>query len=299
MNKLLRFRSLALLLAIAALLGAAIGCVGDDSTSGQAIAASFGNVPEAANGSDQPTGIWVTGRGEASGPPDLALLALGVQATAETAAEARAEAAVGIEDVMAVLDDHGVAEIDIQTLRFDIRPEYRGSEVVKCPEATPASPQGQSEGPTLRPAQTQGCYTTNEQILIGYRVNNSLSVKVRDLDAVGAIIDGVAEAAGDLIRVDSIRFAIEDTKALEEQARAEAVADLHDKAEQLASHAGVALGPLTLLAEGMGVTPFQSFAQRAEFVSFAALNDSTSVSSGELDVVVAVQGVFEIAPGGN
>ena len=72
-------------------------------------------------------------------------------------------------------------------------------------------------------------------------------MNVRDLDAVGVIIDQVMEASGNLIGFQGISFIIEDTKPLEEQARA--AADLMDKTEQMSGVAGVQLGAMVSIIE--------------------------------------------------
>ena len=51
----------------------------------------------------------------------------------------------------------------------------------------------------------------SERVLVGYRVNNNVVVKVRDLNAAGDIIDEAVQAGGDATRVDGLRFTAEDT----------------------------------------------------------------------------------------
>ena len=46
--------------------------------------------------------------------------------------------------------------------------------------------------------------------MVGYSVNDSASIKIRDLDSVGAVIDDVVTAMGDSTRVNNIRFTVED-----------------------------------------------------------------------------------------
>ena len=120
----------------------------------------------------------------------------------------------------------------------------------------------------------------------------TLTVKVRDLDSVGEIIDGVTESAGNFTRVDGIDFAIEDSKELQNEARAVAIEDLQDKARQMASLAGGELGRLVFISESGGTSPVPS--TRFESDSFAGVAQATSIQAGELDVVVSVQGVFDI-----
>ncbi len=257
-------------------------------------------------GTNTNTGIWVNGRGDASGAPDLAIVNLGVEALADTAAEARADAAVAIDGAIAVLRASGVADPDIQTRFFNISPRYNTVEVTKCQSETDEEPREDpvASGAPVPPSAAEAlvrqekpsgseCSVAFERVLVGYQVNNQLTVKVRDLDSVGEIIDGVTESAGDLTRVDGISFSIEDSKELQDEARIAAIEDLQDKARQVAGLAGVELGRLVFITESGGASPVP-FARFESDFAFAAAAPPTSIQSGELDVVVTVQGVFEI-----
>ena len=134
------------------------------------------------------SGIWVTGEGTIALEPDLALLNLGVEATAGTVAEARGEAASAMDAIVAALKAQGVEDRDIQTRFFNISPRYEYQEVLE-------------EG-----------FRRGKQVLVGYVVNNSASVKIRDLDSVGRVIDEVADAGGDVTRINGISFTVDDTK---------------------------------------------------------------------------------------
>ena len=212
------------------------------------------------------SGIHVTGLGTVTAEPDLAVLSLGVEAFAETVSEARQTAATATNSIIAALRDQGVQDNDMQTAHFSIQPEYDW--------------ENNRNG---RPP------------IIGYRVTNTLSIKVRDLDSVGPVIDGAAAAGGDVTRVNSIRLSIEDGAALAEQAQRLAVQDALSKAGLLAEEAGVTLGDLQFITEvsspQYGRNEDVFFAERA--VS-AAAPAPTSILTGEQDVVVRVQAVFGI-----
>ena len=238
-----------------------------------------------------PAGIWVVGQGTASGAPDLAILNLGVEALADSAAEARGEAAEGIDATIAALKESGVAEEDIQTRHFSIGPRYNYVEVSECVDVEGETVVVGSDGNI--PPGTQ-CTRSHKQVLEGYQVSNRLTVKVRDLDSVGEVIDGVIEAAGDIVRINGINFSLEDSQALEDEARAAAVADLKAKAAQLAELAGVELGRLVYLSEVSGPTPFAQFDRRFEFAALESASALTSIEAGELEVAITVVGVFEI-----
>ncbi len=191
------------------------------------------------------------------------MLSAGVEAMASSVEQARGQAAGAMDGVIATLKARGIQDRDIQTRHFNISPEYTYNELKRQRE------------------------------LVGYRVTNQVSVKIRDMDSVGIVIDEVAEAAGDLVRIQGIRFTVEDTKVLESQARIEAVQDLMSKARQFAELTGVQLGNPTFLSEGGGAVPrVQNLAVRA--LAEAAPAPPTSISGGELTVTITVQGAFSI-----
>lgn len=203
------------------------------------------------------TGISVSGQGEASGAPDLATVSLGVEAVRDTVQAAREDAAAAMNQVLAVLRDQGIEERDIQTSFFNIYPRY----------------------------------DRDGQNITGYQVSNQVTVKIRDLNAVGNIIDEVVAAGGNLTRFQGVSFSIENPKPLEEQARAAAVADLTAKANQLASLTGVELGNLVSISESGGFPRPVAFAERA----FLAADTATPIVPGEVDVMVTLEATFAIA----
>lgn len=207
----------------------------------------------------QPQGISVSGEGRVAAPPDVALLRLGVSAKAATVAQAMSQAQSAANKVITSLKANGIQEKDIQTVQFSVHAEYD--------------------------------YRDGQQILTGYRVTHILSVKVRNLDQTGKVIDDAAAAAGDLFQVQGISFTIDDPTPLRVQAREKAVADAQAKAEQLARLTGVGLGrPIFISESAMAPPPpplpVPTFA-RAEAAT-------TPIQAGELEVVVTVQILYAI-----
>ena len=214
-------------------------------------------------------GIQVTGQASVNVEPDLALVSVGVETMGETVAEARAAAAEAMDAIVGAVKAHGLEDKDIQTQSFNIWPRYEYPEVI-------------SSG-TI----------TNKQVLVGYTVSNIASIKVRNVDGVGAVIDGVAEAGGDATRINGIDFTIEDSEPFMAQLREEAVADARAKAERLASLSGVEVGDLVYIGEGgfMVPQPGGYFRESALMMADAA---STSISGGELELRLSVQAVYAI-----
>ena len=313
----IRSKKMVVLLGAALALLLAVACSSDSTDNGSPasiaeLLSSAGGSAAAAQllqaGSGNSTGIWVNGTGKATRDPDLGVISLGVEALADTASEARGMAAGAIDATIAVLKANNIQDRDMQTSQFSISPRYNTQEIRRCtdgPSEEPATGGGALGMPApgspevvemivVQEEKGTECRTEFERVLIGYEVTNTLTVKVRNLDSMGSIIDGATEAAGNLVRINRVSFTIEDTKPLQIEAREEAIADLLTKANAMATLAGVELGKLVFLSESGGGIP-QSFA-RIESAAFAMGGDqSTSILAGELDVNVNVQGVFAIA----
>ena len=213
--------------------------------------------------SQQQVGLWVTGEGKTMATPDIVLLSLGIEAEAKTVAQAQQDAAEAMDGVMKALKSNGVAEKDIQTQTFSIYPVRTW---VKDDQ---------------------------RQIITGYRVTNIVVAKIKQVDKAGPIIDDVAEAGGDLTRIDSISFTVDDPTTYYEDARAKAIGDAMEKAKQMAQVAGVKLGKLLYISEGTSYMPpvvVRDYAMSAE----GAAPAPTSISPGELEIQVTVQMVYDI-----
>ena len=94
-----------------------------------------------------------------------------------------------------------------------------------------------------------------ERDLLGFRVFNEVSVKIREVEAAGDVVDAAVTAAGDHVIVNSIRFTIDDPTELVDAARELAVEEAARKAEALADLADVGLGDVLEIPESGGGAP--------------------------------------------
>ena len=261
-------KMIAILIALAALITASAACVSERNDvvappGGAAMMMSAG----AAGGAT--TGIWVSGEGRASVKPDVAILSLGVEARGDAVASANEIAVNAMNAVMASLRQNGVADSDIQTRNFNIWPEYSAA-----------------------PVKNAAGQTVEQRGVSGYQVSNELTVKARELDKVGEIINGAIVAGGDSIRFQNLRFTVEDTAALMPDLREKAVLDARAKAERTASAAGVNLGKVFYIAEsGAGAPVAESFADTRMFAMAAS---APAISQGEIEVSLTVRAAFAI-----
>ena len=212
------------------------------------------------NINSQQEGLWVNGHGEVNAAPDIAILQLGISAQRASVAEAQSEAVTAMDKVMTALKQGGVADKDIQTQYFSIQQVTRWDQ------------------------------DKQQEIVIGYRVSNMVVAKIREIAKTGSIIDTVAEAGGDLIRIDNISFSIDDPSQYRKEARDKAMADARTKAEQLASLSGVKLGKPTYISESISYPVYPSTVRMAE----AAPAPVTPISPGEMKISLDIQVVYAI-----
>jgi uncharacterized protein YggE len=213
--------------------------------------------------SGQNTGIWVTGEGKVTVVPDVAVLNVGVEAQADTVSQAQDDATAAMNSVKSELDARGIEDKDIKTQYFSIYP-VRNYNVDKGGEE-----------------------------LVGYRVTNMLTVKVRKVEEAGTIIDAVARAGGNFIRIDNISFTVDDPVPHQKEAREEALNDAKDKAKQIADKAGLRLGDPTYINETSSYYP--SPVPYAYEMTVPMLGGGgTSISPGETTITVYVQVSYAI-----
>jgi uncharacterized protein YggE len=214
----------------------------------------------------QNTGIWVTGTGEVTVTPDIATLQVGVEAQEATVAEAQDEADTAMNRVVAALTGSGIKKEDIQTQYFRIRERTRWDD------------------------------ETNQEIVVGYQVTNTVIAKIRDIEKVGSIIDAVVKAGGDLIRINDLGFSVDDPSAYYDEARKKATADARARAEKLAKQTGVSLGPPTYVSESAYMPPMYEgmMYATAEAPIPAPAPIEPSISPGEVKITLTVQVAYSI-----
>jgi uncharacterized protein YggE len=214
--------------------------------------------------SQQNVGLWVNGLGKATATPDVVILSLGVESQEKNVAQAQKGAAEAMNKVMSALKNAGVADKDIQTSQFNVQQITRWDD------------------------------KQNTQIVLGYRVSNTVITKIRNVDKAGSVIDSVAVAAGDLTRINSISFTVDDPTPYQKMAREKAVQAAMEKARQIAQVSGVKIGKTLYINEGASYTPVV----RDNYMKYAGAEmappSPTPISAGELEFQVNVEIVYEI-----
>jgi hypothetical protein len=130
-------------------------------------------------------------------------------------------------------------------------------------------------------------HTRDGRRLLGYRVDNTLTIHIRGIDQVGAVLDAVIAAGGDAVVIHGLALTVEDEAPLLEEARALAWADALAKARHLAGLAGLTLGDPLFIAEFLHGTPPIPLSR------MMAVEGATPIEAGTMEVRVGLQVRFE------
>lgn len=204
--------------------------------------------------------IAIEGHGEVRAAPDMATINSGVTSQGETAREALDANTAAMADLIAALKTAGIETRDIQTSGFSVNPNYVYSD-----------------------ARDENGYSLPPRIN-GYQVSNSVTVIVRDLEDLGAILDSSVTVGANT--VNGVSFSVADPSELLDEARKSAFADAQQKATLYAGAAGEELGAILTISEqqnGSAPQPYPMYA-RAEMAGAAPV----PVEAGEMSFSVSV-----------
>ncbi|MCD7060212.1 SIMPL domain-containing protein [Pelagibacterium xiamenense] len=206
----------------------------------------------------------LSGTGTVLATPDMATITTGVTTQAETARAALDANTAAMDELIGVLQSAGLAPRDIQTSDFSVSPQYVYSD-----------------------RRDESGFTPPPEIA-GYQVSNAVTITVRDLDSLGAVLDQAVTVGANTI--NGISFSVADTAEIMAQARRRAVEDAIKKADIYADAAGITLGDIVSITEQpQGGAP-QPMMARAEM----AFDSAVPVQAGEMSYEVTATLTWEI-----
>lgn len=208
--------------------------------------------------------ITVSDTGEIYAKPDLALTTFSVITEAKTVGEAMSENTKKMNAVIDFVKGQGVEEKDLKTTSFNIYPRYEWYEKSEI-------------------------YPQGKRVLVGYEVQQSLQVKIRDMTKIGDIIEGATEAGAN--QVGDLQFTIDKEDELKAQARAQAIEKAKTKAKELANQLGVKLVRITNFSES-SVIPYYYGLERAAVPIGGG--EAPQIETGENKIEVTVTITYEI-----
>ena len=208
----------------------------------------------------QGTTLQLSAREEVSRVPDIAMISAGVMTEAPTAQQAMADNRAQMNRAFAVLRRAGIADKDMQTSGLSMQPRYHYKE---------------NEPPRL----------------IGYQVTNMLSLRLRDLARVGAVLDALVEAG--INQIDGPSFTLDAPQSALDEARQAAMKTAMARANLYAEAAGLRVKRIITISESGQVSPprpMRAMAREEMMVASAP----TPIAAGEVDLVATVNVTFEL-----
>ena len=162
--------------------------------------------------------ISVTGSAKAKAPPDYATLDVNIQNLADRAEEATERIASIHNKVMESLQRIGLGESDVATTKYMVGPHWE----------------------RLRDKKPK---------FLGYRASHQLTVQIRDMAAIGKVVDAVIEAGA--TSVSDVKFITEFADSLQDAVLDAAVRQAYRRAKRIALSSGGKLGEMIeLYTEG-------------------------------------------------
>lgn len=223
-----------------------------------------------------PTTISVSGKGEVFAKPDVATFTFTVEAKEVDASVAQSKAADTMNAVLAYLKEAGVEEKDVKTEYYNLTPQYEYPQQMCTQWSCP--PQGEPK-------------------LIGYQVNQTVAVKVRDTAKAGEVISKVGEKGA--MNVSGLSFTIDDVEALKAEAREKAITDAQEQSKTIAKNLGVRIVRMNGFWEDAGGYPAPygiggGMEMKSDAMSMREESIAPELPMGENTITVQVNLSYEV-----
>ena len=216
--------------------------------------------------------VTVTGKGEVMAIPDIASFSFSVVELGKTVGDAQDKASKKMNDAIDAIKALGVAEKDIQTTGYNSYPKYEYNQGICTDRMCPPS----------------------KQVLTGYEVSQTITVKVRKTADAGGILTKVGGLG--VSNISGLNFVVDDIEAVQAEARDKAIADAKDKADKLEKSLGVKFVRIINFYEGgnYGVMGMGGDMMSAKAVSFESAQVAPQLPVGENKVTSQVSITYEI-----
>ena len=215
--------------------------------------------PAFAEGGKMPRIISLSGHGEVRATPDIAYVTSGVVTQGATAAEALAANTKAMTDLFAALKDSGIEDRDVQTSNFSVQPRYDFSN---------------NQAPKM----------------VGYDVSNNVTVTLRKVDTLGALLDRMVQSGSN--QISGISFDVSKPDDAMDEARKLATEDATRKAKVYAKAMSIELGNVMQVSEGSAAQPPMPMVRSTMMKADAA--PPVPMAAGEQTLAVDVNVIWEI-----
>lgn len=209
-----------------------------------------------------PRTITVVGEGVVNIEPNVARTNIGVEVLRPTVEEAAAENSQIVDGLLATLTELGIPGEDIQTSGFNVYAERYGA----------GGPASEDE--------------------VQYRVSNTVTVIIRDLDKVGEVLDASIKAGAN--NIFGVEFLLDDATTVRSEARKVAVENARSTAEELAALNGVQVGKVLAISEVVGGAGGFYNNSISNFQIGMGGAERTPIQPGQLRLTMQLQITYEL-----
>jgi uncharacterized protein YggE len=214
-----------------------------------------------------------SGEGKVTAVPDIAQFSFSVITEGGIGiASLQAENNEKTNAAIAFLKDQGIDSKDIKTKNYNLSPRYQ---TYDCSDGT-----YYSSASVCPPSE-----------IVGYTITQTVSVKIRDFAKIGDVLTGVITAGAN--SVSQLSFTIDDQTELENEARAEAIANAKVQAEETAAAAGFKIGRLVSINEGYSYSYNTAFASE-DTVKAVSAGGGATIEAGSQEVTDNITIIYEI-----
>jgi uncharacterized protein YggE len=203
-----------------------------------------------------PREITINAQGKAYAKPDIALAQFGVTTEGKKTQTVVKENTEKMKVVIDKIKSLGVEDKDIQTTSYDLSPQYDWTE------------------------------TGRVFVFTGYKLSQQITVKIRDFEKIGDILEGVTQKGAN--EIGSLQFSVDDMEKFKAQARDKAIETAKQKAKDMVEKAGLKLGKITNIYEDYYYPQPYSYDLMKTAGAVPETSVAPQIQSGELEVTATV-----------
>lgn len=199
--------------------------------------------------------LTVTGNGKVIAQANAVQLQIAVITKGNDVTEAQQENAAIMNRVIQSILNLNIPRENIQTAAYTVTPTYN--------------------------------YIEGKQVFSGFEVTNAISVKITDINQVGAVIDTAVQSGAN--RISSLQFSVENPDFYYQQALSLALQNAQLKARTIADTMQLSLHPepIEILEESVGTPPVLY-----KTLAIAEQSVSTPIEQGQMTISATVRVTF-------
>src|SRR3989344_2117468 len=230
--------------------------------------------------------ITVSVTGEVLAIPDTASFSFSVVEESKTVQDAQSKASKKMNSIIEALKTMGVEEKDIKTTSYNSYPKYDYT-TYPCIQPLPAVQADSGEASSISYPCRPG-----KNVLTGYEVSQSITVKVRKTEDAGKVLTKVGDLGAS--NISGLDFVVDDADKVQAEARDKAITDAKEKAKVLSKSLGIKLKRIVNFYEQGNGPIYYGKAMEAGMGGDVAVSVPPQIPTGENKITSNVSITYEV-----